>query len=139
MFVSTVNLTLSGDGSSGSFVGNKIEKPSEVSVDVKANVIGYHFIFEYTKGSEDGFTAGFYWSDPDNKDNAKIAILETDDGALIPLVRTLSASLDGPSSFSIPIPACAEYAWVKITKNGSGEATGAIIVEGDYDSFKERG
>jgi len=137
----STNMTLSGNGESGSYVGCKLEKVSEPSLDVKVHQTkGFHFIFEeYIKGDEDGIYLDFYWSDQDLVNNTKIAILESDSvGVLSALRRTLSVSLTEPSSFSVPVPACAEYICVKVTKNG-GTPTGTIVISGDYDSFKERG
>jgi hypothetical protein len=134
------NVVLSGDGNSGSYVGADTIKTGEVNTDVKLNTQGFHFIFMYTKGNETGWWLDFYWSDPDVQDDAKIQVTETDsNGVIIAYRRKLTVlSPAVPFSYSVPFPACAEKVWVKLTNDG-GTPTGTIVVDGEYDSFKERG
>jgi len=136
-------LTLSGDGNSGSYVGSLLVKLNEPSLDVKLHQTqGFHFVYKYTKGDETGLYLDFYWSDPDIESDAKIPVLESDSNGVLIIMRrsltVLSPHAAEPCSFSVPVPACAEKVWVKVTNNG-GTPTGTIVINGDYDSFKERG
>jgi hypothetical protein len=138
---SGINVILSGDGSSGSYISSYSIKPGEKNIDVKQKTQGFHFIFTYTKGDETGVWLDFYWSDPDIQNDAKIQVSETNSNSVVIAYRRKLDSLSPlgiPFSYSVPFPSCAEKVWVKITKNG-GTPTGTIIVDGEYDSFKQRG